>query len=391
MFKGDFSKMKRAVEFVSVVVCAMSMQGCLYHGDRAGVDLSPRAIAAAEAAGCKATAGEELRIYTWSDYIAPEVIAGFENGLGVKVVIDTFDSNEDMYASLKADGVKYDIMMPSSYQIAQMVNDGMIDELDSAKCPNLLKNFDKSYACQVVDPSFWYNAPYAVTYTGFMYLKSKIPQGADANSLSILDNPALNGRIILLDDMREVIGIGLISLGYSVNSTNPREIDAAVAQVLKWRRNISKFDAESYKAEVPSGASWLGQGYSSDVMQVIVSNADAGDHEHDDVRFSLPKEGFTITFDEMVIAKNSKHKDLAYAFINYIYDGEVAKANMERICCINPVKPGIDALEPKYRALIIPDDATIRRGQLIRGFADDPEAMELYNKAWSKIRAAEGR
>ena len=64
---------------------------------------------------------------------------------------------------------------------------------------------------------------------------------------------------------------------------------------------------------------------------------------------------------------------------------------MERICCINPVKPGIDALEPKYHALIIPDDATIRRGQLIRGFADDPEAMELYNKAWSKIKAAEGR
>ena len=388
---GSWFEMKKAVEFVAVVVCAVFMQGCLQHDDRAGVDLAPRAVAAAEAAGCKVPAGGELRIYTWSDYIAPDVIAGFEKGLGVKVVIDTFDSNEDMYARLKAGGGGYDIMMPSSYQIAQMVNDGMIDELDGAKCPNLFKNFDKSYACQVVDPSFWHSAPYAVTYMGFMYLKGKVPPGADANSLSILGNPALKGRITLLDDIREVIGLGLLSLGYSVNSVDPKEIDAAADQVIKWRGNIRKFDAESYKTEVPSGASWIGQGYSSDIMQVIVGNEEAGVPARGDVGFALPKEGFTMTFDEMVIAKDAKRKDLAYAFINYIYDGEVAKANMECICGINPVKPGIDALEPGYRALIVPDDATIRRGHIIRGFADNPEVMELYNKAWERIKAAEAR
>ena len=384
--------MKKVVEFAAVAAVAAFVQGCSQSGDEeVGVDLSSQAIAAAEAAGCKIPAGGELHIYTWSDYIAPDVIAGFEKGLGVKVVIDTFDSNEAMYAKLKAGGTGYDIMMPSSYQIAQMAKDGMIDKLDHAKCPNLLGNFDKAFASQVVDPSFLYSAPYAVTYTGFMYLKNKIPQGADVNSLAILGNPALKGRITLLDDIREVIGSGLMYLGYSVNSTNPKEIDAAVAQVLKWRANIRKFDAESYKTEIPSGASWIGQGYSSDVTQVMVGDEEAGVPARDDVGFALPKEGFSIAFDEMVVAKNARRKDLAYAFINYIYDGEVAKVNMEYTCGPNPVKPGIDALDPEYRALIIPDDATIARGQLIRGFSDRPEVMELYNKAWDKIKATEAR
>ena len=376
---------------VAAAASAALVAGCSQSGDSEEIDLSPQAVAAAAAAGCKVPAGGELHIYTWSDYIAPEVIAGFEKGLGVKVVVDTFDSNEAMYAKLKAGGTGYDIMTPSSYQIDQMAKDGMIDKIDHSKCPNVKKNFDTSYATQVVDPSFAYSVPYSVTYTGFMYLKDKIPQGVDPESWSVLGNAALKGRITLLDDIREVIGAGLMSLGYSVNSTNPKEIDAAVAQVLKWRGGIRKFDSESYKTEVPGGATWLGQGYSTDATQVIVGDEESGAPARDDIGFALPKEGFVIAFDEMVIAKDAKRKDLAYAFINYIYDGEVAKANMEYICGPNPVKPGIDALDPEYRSIIIIDKEKVARGQVLRGFSDKPAVMELYNKAWDKIKATEAR
>ncbi|MDO5320130.1 MAG: spermidine/putrescine ABC transporter substrate-binding protein [bacterium] len=356
------------------------------------VDLSPQALAAAQASGYAPKDGKdggELHIYTWSDYIAPEVIAGFEKALGVKVVVDTFDSNEAMYAKLKAGGTGYDIMMPSSYQIAQMAKDGMIDAIDHAKCPNVKKNFDPAFATQIVDPTFTYNVPYAVTYTGFMYAKGKVPEGVDIASWKALANPAFKGRITLLDDIREVIGGGLMSLGYSINSTDPKEIDAAVAEILKWKVNSRKFDAESYKTEVASGATWVGHGYSTDATQIIVGDEDEGMAPRDDIGFALPKEGFTIAFDEMVVAKDAKRKDLAYAFINYIYEGEVAKANMEFICGPNPVKPGIDLLEEDYRKLIILDAATIARGQVLRGFQDKPEVMELYNKAWDKIKAGE--
>ncbi len=383
--------MRKLNSLVAAAASAALVAGCGQSGDSEETDLSAQAVAAAQAAGCKVPAGGELHIYTWSDYIAPEVIAGFEKGLGVKVVVDTFDSNEAMYAKLKAGGTGYDIMTPSSYQIGQMAKDGMIDKLDHAKCPNVRKNFDAAYATQIVDPTFEYSAPYSVTYTGFMYLKNKIPQGVDPASWSVLGTAALKGRITLLDDIREVIGAGLMALGYSINSTNPKEIDAAVQQVLKWRSNIRKFDAESYKTEVPGGATWLGMGYSSDIMQVIVGDEEAGVAPRDDIGFALPKEGYTIAVDEMVVAKGAKRKDLAYAFINYIYDGDVAKANMEYICGPNPVKPGIDALDAEYRSLIIPDKDTLARGQVLRGFDDKPEVMELYNKAWDKIKATEAK
>lgn len=359
-----------------------------------GVDLSAQALEAAAASGFRPPDGGdggELHIYTWSDYIAPDVLASFEKALGVKVIVDTFDSNEAMYAKLKAGGTGYDIIMPSSYQISMMAKEGMIDAIDHAKCPNVRKNFDSSFASQILDPSFKYNVPYAVTYTGFMYLKNKIPADADIASWKILGNPAFKGRISLLDDIREIIGAGLMSLGYSINSTSADEIAKATEVVLKWRANIRKFDAESYKTEVPSGATWIGQGYSTDTTQVIVGDEEAGASARDDIGFALPKEGYTIAFDEMVVAKKASRKDLAYAFINYIYNGDVAAVNMEYICGPNPVKPGIEKLDQEYRDLIILDAEQLAKGQVLKNLDDQPAVMELYNKAWDKIKATEAK
>ena len=181
-----------------------------------------------------------------------------------------------------------------------------------------------------------------------------------------------------------------MSLGYSVNSTDPAEIDAAVAQVLKWKGNVRKFDSESYKAEVTDGSSWIGQGYSTDAAQVMVCGGRKGTGCRCDIGFALPKEGFTIAFDEMVIAKGAKRKDLAYAFINFVYDGVVAKANMKYLCGVNPVKPGIDLLDEKTRSIVIISHETLARGQVLRGI-DDPKVMECYNKAWDKIKAVDAK
>ena len=386
-----FSSLKFAAACASAAIIA----GCSENAaESEGTDLTAQANAAAEASGFRPPDGGdggELHIYTWSDYISPDVIASFEKALGVKVVVDTFDSNEAMYAKLKAGGTGYDIIMPSSYQISMMAKEGMIDKIDHAKCPNVKKNFDPAFASQILDPTFQYNVPYAVTYTGFMYLKGKVPEGADINSWAILGNPAMKGRISLLDDIREVIGAGLMYLGYSINSTNPAEIEKAVQQVLAWRTNIRKFDAESYKTEVPSGATWIGHGYSTDTTQVIVGDEEAGAPARDDIGFALPKEGYTIAFDEMVVAKDAKRKDLAYAFINYIYDGDVAAANMDYIQGPNPVKPGIEQLDEGLRNLIVLAPEQLKRGQVLKSLDDKPAVMELYNRAWDKIKATEAK
>ena len=380
------------VKFAAVACAAAAIvTGCTKEAESEGEDLTAQALAAAEAAGVKPSDGGELHIYTWSDYIAPDVLASFEKALGVTIVVDTFDSNEAMYAKLKAGGTGYDIIMPTSYQIMTMAKEGMICELDHSKMPNVKQNFDPLFAKQILDPSFKYNVPYAVTYTGFAYQKDKIPEGADINSWAILGNPVLKGRISMLDDIREVIGAGLMYLGYSINSKNPKEIDAAVKQILAWRTNIRKFDAESYKTEVPGGATWIGHGYSTDTTQVIVGDEEAGAPARDDIGFALPKEGFTIAFDEMVVAKDAKRKDLAYAFINYIYDGDVAAVNMDYIQGPNPVKPGIDQLDEGLRDIIVLKPEQLKLGQVLKGFDDKPAVVELYNKAWDKIKATEVR
>ena len=329
----------------------------------------------------------ELHVYTWSDYISPEVLAKFEAANGCKVVVDTFDSNEAMYAKIKAGGAGYDVITPSSYQVAMMAKEGLIEKIDHAKCPNVKKNFDSRFRNQILDPEFTYNVPYCVTYTGFAYAKDKVPTGADVNSWTILSNPAMKGRVTLLDDIREVIGAGLMANGFSVNSANPAEIDAAVKTVLAWRANVRKFDGESYKTEVPAGSTWLGHGYSSDTTQVIVGDEAAGAPARDDIGFALPKEGFTIAFDEFVVSKGAARRDLAYKFIDFLYEGEVAAENMGYTCAPNPVKPGIDRLDADYRRLIVLDEETLKHGQTLADL--DDATLELYNKAWDRIKASE--
>ena len=379
--------------FIAAALSISLLSGC-GNGDSGELNmLSNHALTVAEAMhlDLESVKGSTLHVYTWSDYISPDVLEGFEKALGVTVVIDTFDSNEAMYAKLKAGGTGYDIIMPSSYQIETMAREKMIERLDRDRLPVVVNNFDNSFATQILDPSFSFSVPYAVTYTGFAYVKDKIPEGADPASWAILGNPALKGRISLLDDIREVVGVGLMYLGYSVNSTNAAEIDAAVEQILKWRSNVRKFDSESYKTEVASGATWLGLGYSTDITQLIVGDEEAGAPARDDIGFALPKEGFAIAFDEMVLASGSKNKDLAYVFINYLYTGDVAAANMDYICGPMPVATGISLLDDDYRNLIVLDDNEIRNGQVLRSFDGAPEVQELYNRAWDRIKATEAK
>ncbi len=379
--------------FIAAALSISLLSGC-GNGDSGELNmLSNHALTVAEAMrlDLESVKGSTLHVYTWSDYISPDVLEGFEKALGVTVVIDTFDSNEAMYAKLKAGGTGYDIIMPSSYQIETMAREKMIERLDRDRLPVVVNNFDNSFATQILDPSFSFSVPYAVTYTGFAYVKDKIPEGADPASWAILGNPALKGRISLLDDIREVVGVGLMYLGYSVNSTNAAEIDAAVEQILKWRSNVRKFDSESYKTEVASGATWLGLGYSTDITQLIVGDEEAGAPARDDIGFALPKEGFSIAFDEMVLASGSKNKDLAYVFINYLYTGDVAAANMDYICGPMPVATGISLLDDDYRNLIVLDDNELRNGQVLRSFDGAPEVQELYNRAWDRIKATEAK
>ena len=338
--------------------------------------LAGAAVAAGILAGC-GPSKPVLHVYTWSDYIDNDVIAKFAEENGCRVVVDTFDSNEAMYAKLQAGSTGYDVIMPSSYQIPLMARSGMIRKLDHSLLPNVAKNFDKGYATSILDPSFTYSVPYMVTYTGVAYRKDKVGD-APVDSWHLYETGALKGRMSLLADMRETIGAGLRCLGYSLNSENPKEIDAAVELVLKWKDNIAKFDNEQYTTAVDGGEWFVGHGYSSDITQVMTENENVG--------FSLPKEGFTIAFDEMVVAADAPNPELAHKFINFLYDPANAKPNMESVLAPMPVAPALADLDEATKKLLVIDGSVLKKGEMLKDFVDKPGVRELYIKAWDRIK-----
>ena len=346
------------------------------------------ACAAVCLAGCQAK--RELHLYTWADYIAPEVVAAFEKQYNCRIVIDTFDTNEAMYAKLRAGAAGYDVLVPSSYMVKLLAKDKLIVPLDHTKCPSLRKNFLQSYAKMLPeDPGLVYAAPYSCSPTIFFYDPAKVPEGLDMATWNVLANPALKGRVQLLDDMREVIGAGLMSLGYSINSTKQEEIDAAVEQVLKWKANVRKFDSESYKTEVPSGASWVGQGFGQVARQVILGEAGDGSDARPDLKIAYPREGYTHSCEELVISSGAKEPELAYALIEFLYGKpEMGAANMAYVLGMLPCQPAIDALDADIRKIVVESPEIWSFGQVIVGLESIPGAMEMYTKAWDRIKAS---
>jgi spermidine/putrescine transport system substrate-binding protein len=144
-----------------------------------------------------------LHVYTWSDYLKPELITRFETENNCKVVIDTFDSNEAMYAKLKAGATGYDVIVPTSYMVSLMKSQDMILPLDRSLLPNLA-HVDPDYLAIAIDKKMEYSAPYMITNTGIAYLKSKVKNFEP--TWAMFNRTDLKGRMVMLNDMRETIG-----------------------------------------------------------------------------------------------------------------------------------------------------------------------------------------
>jgi spermidine/putrescine transport system substrate-binding protein len=320
-----------------------------------------------------------LHLYTWSDYLDPELVTKFEKENNCRVKIDTFDSNETMYAKMQAGSSGYDIIFPSSYQISLMAHNNMLQPLDKSKIPNVAAHFADLYKSVILNPEMAYNVPYAITFTGIAYRKDKV--GNAQISWSIFDDPSFKGRSSLLNDFRETIGAGLKSLGYSLNSTNAVELQNASEVVIRWKKNIAKFDNEQYKTGIASGEFVLGHGYSGDVAQLMLEDPV-------NIGFAFPKEGFTAACDEMVIPKTATQVGLAHAFINFMYDPDNACKNIQFICAVMPNTEAIAKLPEKYRnnPAVLPPKDVLSRAEVLK---DLGAANALYSKVWDTIKATE--
>jgi spermidine/putrescine transport system substrate-binding protein len=332
--------------------------------------------AAGLAVGCAKPAPKTLHVYTWADYIAPEVVQRFEQANGCKVVIDTYDSNESMYAKLKAGAAGYDVVTPSSYFVAIMAQQGMLLDLDHAKLPNLA-NVDTAYLRIALDPQMRHSVPYMLTNTGIAYLKSKVrdPQP----SWAMLDRKDLKGRMTMLNDMRETIGAALKYLGYSLNTTDDAQLARARDVVIRWKRNLAKFESEQYKSGLASGEFLLIHGYSGDILEARKENPD--------IAFLAPQEGLSISCDDLVILKDSKAVDLAHRFIDFLQEPEVAAQNSLAISYLCPNSAAYAKLPASFL-----EDPAVKLDPAVQAkcevIVDLGEANAKYTRVWDQIKAA---
>ena len=348
---------------------------------RAGRSLVAWAAAAGLAAFALLTLGcgsrkPVLSVYTWSDYIKPSLVKRFEREQGCRVVIDTFESNEAMYAKLKAGASGYDLLTPSSYMVSLMNAQGLIRRLDHALLPNL-SHIDPDFLALAIDKTMDHSVPYMITNTGIAYLEGRVPDVVP--SWRMFGRTDLRGRMTMFNDMRETIGAGLKCLGYSLNSTDPAELAEAEKLLLEWKKNLAKFDNEQYKIGLASGEFLLVHAWSGDVFQVRKENPA--------VRFFVPEEGTVISCDDLVIPAGARETALAHAFINFLLDPAVAAENTAVVYYLCPNKDSYPLLPAEIRdnpGIFLPP-AIRAKSEMI---ADIGAANALYVAVWDRLKAA---
>jgi spermidine/putrescine transport system substrate-binding protein len=333
------------------------------------------ALAASALPGCKKSDQTVLRIYTWADYLAPELAKRFEQENNCTIQIDTFDSNEAMYAKLTAGASGYDLLTPSSYMVKTLVRDKLLQPLDHAALPNI-KHVDADYLKRALDPGMIHSVPYMMAATCLGWLGSKITD--PVASYAMFDRADLKGRITLLDDMREVLGAALRSLGFSLNSKDPAELAKARDIAIRWKKNIAKFESEQYKSGLASGEFHLVQGYAGDLLQVA--------DENQDIVVKIPMEGAAFSCDDLCIPVTSAQTALAHKFINFVTDPANAAANMEVIAFRAPNSGAYLLLSEDFRGseALFPSPEVFARCEPIDDLGD---ALALWSKTWDEVKA----
>jgi spermidine/putrescine transport system substrate-binding protein len=317
-----------------------------------------------------------LSVYTWSDYIKPELVRRFERERSCRVVLDTFESNEAMYAKLKAGASGYDLLTPSSYMVSLMRGQGMLRRLDRALLPNLV-HVDPDYLKIAVDATMDHSVPYMLVVSGIAYLEGRVKDVVP--SWRMFGRTDLRGRMTMFNDMRETIGAALKTLGYSINTTSETELAEAESLLLEWKKNLAKFENEQYKIGLASGEFLLVHAWNGDVFQVRKENPD--------VRFFVPEEGTIISCDDLVIPADAREAALAHAFINFLHEPAVAAENTQFIYYLCPNRDSYPLLPAEIRDNpgIFLNPEIWKKSEMI---ADIGATNALYVKVWDRLKSA---
>lgn len=318
---------------------------------------------------------DTIYIYNWGDYIDPTLITKFEEESGYKVVYEVFDSNESMYTKVKTQAAPYDIVIPSEYMIGKMVKEDLLIELDHSKITGL-SNIDPNFLDPVTDPGNKYSVPYFWGTVGVVYNTQMTDLTFD--SWQDLWDESLENDLILVDGAREVMGLSLNSLGYSLNSTDQQELKLAQQKLFLLQENVRAIVGDEVlqlmpQEEAAAAVTWSGS--AADMMS-----------ENENLTYAIPSEGTNIWLDSFVIPKTSKNQDGAYEFINFMLEPQNAAINAEYIGYSTPNKEALQYMDPEIvnDPRFYPSDEVIENLEYYETLSD--EYLGIYNDLFLEFK-----
>lgn len=278
---------------------------------------------------------DTLTVYNWGDYIDMDLIKQFEQETGITVIYETFDSNEAMLTKIQQGGATYDVAMPSEYMIEKMLEEDLLFPLDHKKLPNF-KYIDERFLNLPFDEGNKYSVPYFWGTVGILYNPELLP-GKTFTSWDDLWDPDLKSSILLVDSAREVIGMGLNSLGYSLNDTNREHLQEAFEKLKKLTPNIKAIVGDENKLLMKNNEAPIALTWSGDALDIM--------WENEALDYVVPEEGSNLWFDNMVIPKTADNLEGAHLFINFMLDPEVAAQNTDYVGYSTPNEAALALLD----------------------------------------------
>lgn len=321
---------------------------------------------------------KELNLYIWSEYLDPEIVTAFEKEYNCKVVINLYESNEEMLAKLQAGGVsQYDIVVPSDFIMKSLINLGLLQQIDHAKVPNI-KNLSDTFASPPYDPDNKYSAAYQWGTVGIVYNKEKFD--GPITSWKSLFEPASGIRFMFFDSEREMIGAALIYQGHSVNTLERKELMGAANMMIadKKKRGFMGFEGNvGGLNKVIARTVDIAMAYNGDAIQSM--------NEHDYISFSNPKEGTVVWVDSLCIPARAPNPDLAMQFINFILSPQIGAQLSNYNQFATPNKAALASITPDdlKNPAIYPDAETQKHLQYIQ---EVPNGSAIYGELWKIIK-----
>ncbi|MBR0260746.1 MAG: ABC transporter substrate-binding protein [Selenomonadaceae bacterium] len=333
--------------------------------------------------GCGGGGGDKkesvVYVYSWGDYLNPEVLRIFEKETGIHVILDEFDTNESMYPRVAEGAVHYDVLCPSDYMIQKLINNDLIQPLDFTKLPDAKKYIGEEFFKQAesFDPGNKYSVPYCWGTVGIIYDKTKVTDPVD--SWNILWNEKYAGQILMQDSARDAMMIPLKLMGKSLNETDKEVLAQAQEMLKKQKPLVQAYVVDEVKDKLINSEAAMGVVFSGEAPIILKENPN--------MEFVIPKEGTNFWIDGWVITKDSENVDNAHKFINFMCRPDIAAKNFDHLGYSTPntgVQELVEDEELKNSPIAFPS-SDVYKGQETYKYLGN-QMDEYYNNLWMQVK-----